>query len=145
MTEDKIYKLYLSPGTKIFLMGAIIFFLCFTLIFIIFRCISATYDSPPALIGIFWLIIIGWNLFYILRLPHEIILKTDGTILFNSILRRIQMKATEIESIRPASGAFGFFIVKGKKKIRLFAQFDNFHEFIFLIKQYNPAVLLKGC
>jgi hypothetical protein len=102
-------------------------------------------NSPPTFIGFFWLGIVGWNLFWILRFPHEIVLQNDGTIQFKSVIRKVQMHATEIKSMKPANGTFGFLIIVGKHTVRLVAQFDNFHEFVTKLKQHNPSVITRGC
>jgi hypothetical protein len=88
---------------------------------------------------------VGWSLFLVLIFPHEIVLHNDGTIDFKSVIRTVQMHATEIVSVKPTNGTVGFLIVKGKKNIRLIAQFDNFHEFVLKLKQYNPSVIIRGC
>jgi hypothetical protein len=73
------------------------------------------------------------------------VLHDDGAIDFISMIRKVQMQATEITSIKPANGTFGFLIVTGKKNVRLLAQFDDFHEFVSKLKQYNPSVIIRGC
>ncbi len=145
MTEGNTYKLYLPFWTKVFLFGMLFIFLGVTIVMFILPFVITSTNPPPPFIGFFWLVVLVGNLFWILRFPHEIVLYNDGTIDFKSVIRKVQMQATEIKSIKPANGTFGFLVVMGKKNVRLLAQFDNFHEFILKLKQYNPTVITRGC
>jgi hypothetical protein len=115
--------------------------LCFVLPFI-----TTEPNAPPSFIGFFPLLVGGWSLFWILRFPHQIVLHPDdGTIEFRAVIRRVTMNAIEIESMKPANATFGFINVKGKKKITILSQFDNFHEFVLKLKQLNPSIIIRGC
>jgi hypothetical protein len=103
------------------------------------KCATFIYWVFPLLVG-------GWNLFWILRFPHQIVLRPDdGTIEFRAVIRRVTMNAIEIESMKSTNATFGFINVKGKKKIRILSQFDNFHEFVLKLKQLNPSIIIRGC
>jgi hypothetical protein len=145
MTEEKIYRLYLPWGSKAFLFGMLFVFLAVTVLMFVLSFILTEPDAPPSFFGVFWLLIVGWNLFWILRFPYQIVLRGDGTIEFRSVIRKVRMNAIEIASMKPANGTFGFLTVKGKKKITILAQFDNFHEFVLKLKQLNPSVIIRGC
>jgi hypothetical protein len=144
ITDENIYKLFLPLGSKVFLFGMLFAFLGVTILMFLLPYIVSGPDTPPAFIGFFWLLIVGWNLFLILRIPHEIVLHNDGTVEFNAVIRKVQMNAGEIASMNPANGTFGFMIIKGKKNLRLLAQFDNFHDFISKLKQHNPSIIIRG-
>jgi hypothetical protein len=145
VTEEKIYKLYLPWGSKVFLFGMLFVFLAVTVLMFVLPLTVTGPHAPPSFIGVFWLLIVGWNLFWILRFPHQIVLHADGTIEFRAVIRKVRMNAIEIASMKPANGTFGFIIVKGKKKVAILSQFDNFHEFVLKLKQLNPSVIIRGC
>lgn len=143
--ENRIYKLYLPLGTKALLIWVVLGFLGMTVLMFILPFITTGANAPPAFIGFIPLALLGWNLVWFLRFPYEIALHNDGSIDFNSVIRKVRMHATEIQSIKPANGTFGFLVVTGKKNVRLLAQFDDFHEFVSKLKQYNPSVITRGC
>lgn len=145
MTEAKSYRLYLPFGSKLFLFGTLFAFLGMLVVFFALPLVTPEANSPPAFVGLFVLAIVGWNLFWILRFPYEILLYSDGTICFKGVIRKVQMHATEMKSLKPANGTFGFLVVRGKKNVLLLAQFDNFHEFVSRVKQYNPSMITRGC
>jgi len=145
MTEEKTYRLYLPWGSKAFLFAMFFGFLGMTVLFFVLPFTTTGPDAPPSFIGLFPLLVGGWNLFWILRFPHQIVLHTDGTIEFRAVIRKVSMDALEIESIKPANATFGFIIVKGRRKVTILPQFDNFHEFILKLKQLNPSVIIRGC
>ena len=145
MTEEKIYRLYLPWGSKVFLLGILFVFLGVTVLMFVLPFILTGPDAPPSFIGVFWLLIVGSNLFWILRFPHQIVLHADGNIEFRAVIRKVRMNAIEIASMKPANGTFGFIIVKGKKRITILAQFDNFHDFVLKVKQLNPSAIIRGC
>jgi hypothetical protein len=145
MPEEKIYRLYLPWATKAYLLGTLFVLLVVTVLAFVMPFIVTGPDAPPAFIGVFFLFIVGGNLFWILRLPHQILLHGDATIEFRAVIRKVRMNPIEIASLKPANGTFGFIIVKGKKKVRLLAQFDDFHEFVLKLKQLNPSVIVRGC
>ncbi len=145
MTQEKTYRLYLPWGSKAFLLGMLLVFLAMTVVFFILPFITTGPDAPPPFIGLFPLLVGGWNLFWILRFPHQIVFHGDGTIEFRSVIRKVRMNATEIESMKPANATFGFIVVKGKKKVTILAQFDDFHQFVIQLKQFNPSVVIRGC
>ncbi len=102
-------------------------------------------SGPPAFIGVFWIIIASWNIIWVLRIPHKIILYKDDSIEFVSILRKMRTPIREIKSIKPEGPTYGFLVVTAQKKIRIFAQFDDFHELLTKLKEINQAIILRGC
>ena len=143
--EENIYKLYLPWGSKIFLFGMFFVFFVSIIFMLVLPFIITGSKAPPVFVGVFWFLIVGWNLFWILRFPHQIVLHSDGIIEFNSVIRKVRMNANEIKSMKPVNCTFGFLIVKGKKNVRLLTQFDNFHEFVSRLKEFNPSVIIRGC
>jgi hypothetical protein len=145
LDEDNIYNLYLSPSLKIWLILMLVIFVGVSIFFLIFPFTFKDQTGPPWFIGIFWIIIVAWNLFWVLRIPHKIIFYKNGSLEFRSVLRNMKMLATEIKSIRPEGPTYGFLVVTAKKKIRILSQFDNFHELVSKLKTLNPSVELRGC
>ena len=102
--------------------------------------------APPPLVGLIFLVFIGSNLVWVLSLPYRITLAGDGTIEFTSVLRRQTVRADEIRSIKPEGSQFGFFMVRtDRRKIRILAQFDGFHDFLARLQAMHPNVELRGC
>jgi len=145
MEEPAVYKLYLSPGVKLQLgfVGLALAGVAFAMIGL--PLLVKTPKAPPPLFGVFFLAVICIVLFSFLSLPHRITLAPDGAVEFISILRRRVLRAEEIRSIKPSSH-LGFFLVRTDgARIRLLAQFDNFHDFLTRLQALNPRVELRGC
>lgn len=145
MNEDKTYKLFLSPSLRFLLIAMLVIFSSISIFMLIFPFTFKDRSSPPAFIGIFWIFILAWNLFWFLRIPHKIILHKDDTVEFVSVLRKIKVQAREIKSIKPEGPTYGFLVIRAQKRIRILSQFDNFHDLIAKLKTLNPSVLLRGC
>jgi hypothetical protein len=143
--EPAVYKLYLPPGLKLALGFMILAFTGAGFAIIVVPLLAHASKAPPPLFGVFFLAAICLSLFSILRLPHQITLAPDGAIEFRSILRTWVVWAMDIRSIKPSSH-LGFFLVRTDgARIRLLAQFDNFHEFLTRLQALNPRVELRGC
>jgi hypothetical protein len=98
MTEEKTFRLQLPWGSKAFLLGMLIVFLAVTVFMFVLPFVATGPETPPAFIGVFWLLIVGWNLFWFLRFPYQIVLGSDGTIEFKAIIRKVRMNASEIKA-----------------------------------------------
>lgn len=145
MPEPRTYKLYLSFMLPLMIFGILGLFTIMGLLLVSGVLISEG-NGPPRLFGVFWLGMVGWNWYWILSLPHKINFSDRGEITFVSLLRRRTVSGTEIESIKPYQGQFGFLLVRTAHcKIRLLNQFDGFHDFIVNLKAINPSVELRGC
>jgi hypothetical protein len=143
--EPTVYKLYLSPGLKLALGFMILAFAGGGFAIIAVPVLVQAPKAPPPLFAVFFLAVICLSLFSILRLPHQITLAPDGAVEFRSILRRWVVRAGDIRSIKPSSH-LGFFLVRTDgARIRILAQFDNFHDFLTRLQALNPRVELRGC
>ena len=143
--EPAVYKLYLSPGLKLLLGFLVLAFGGVGFAMIVAPLLVQTPKAPPPLFGVFFLAVICILLFNVLSLPHRITLAPDGAVEFRSILRRRVLRIEEIRSIKPSSH-IGFFLVRTDgARIRVLAQFDNFHEFLTRLQALNPRVELRGC
>ena len=145
MEEPGVYKLYLSPGVKLQLGfgGLALAGAGFAMIGV--PLLVRSPKAPPPLFGVFFLGVICILLFNFLSLPHRITLAPDGAVEFRSILRRRVLRIEEIRSIKPSSH-LGFFLVRTDgAKIRLLAQFDNFHDFLTRLQAINQTIELRGC
>jgi len=104
------------------------------------------WTGPPWFMGFIFLAILGGNALWVLSIPHKIMFHQDETVEFISVLRRRRVPVREIVSIKPEGTTYGFLVVRTESsKIRLFAQFDGFHDFLTRLKALNPAVELRGC
>lgn len=145
MSNDKSYHLYIQRHLKILMIGMLVIFSVIGLLFISGLFQSAKGDGPPRFVGIFWFAIIFWNGYWVLSLPHTIVVSESGQVEFIGVIRKRQTKFREIQSIKP-DNQYGFLIVKtGSGKFRILNQFDEFHDFILRLKTANPAVELRGC
>jgi hypothetical protein len=127
------------------LIALLVIFSSVSIFMLIFPFTFKDHSGPPAFLGFLWIIILTWNLFWILRIPHKIILYKDGLVEFISVLRKVKVQARDIKSIKPEGPTYGFLVVTAQKKIRILAQFDDFHDFLSKIKILNPLVVLHGC
>ncbi len=114
-----------------------------------FFCVSVSRppkDGPPPAAAAIWFVVVAWYWFRVLRLPRRIVTHDDGRIEFISPIRRVEIASRDIIAIRPDRGQMGFLtVVYGSGKLRLFNQFDGFHEFLSRLKSANPSVELRGC
>jgi hypothetical protein len=93
-----------------------------------------------------WLALIVGITVHLNRMPSRIVVRRDGRILFQSWLRQFEVRASEIESIKPGTNNLGFLVVRTKQgKVILLNQFDGFHKFLHWLTQENPSVELRGC
>lgn len=102
--------------------------------------------APPLAFGLMWLAIGVIYLWFFLNMPYRITLTEDGTVEFISLWRRRRVRLDEIKSIKPAGSQFGFLMVRTeRRKIRILAQFDDFHDFLARLQARHPGVELRGC
>lgn len=81
-----------------------------------------------------------------IRFPRRIELHEDGRVVFRGPLRRLELRVTEISSIKPGGNQVGFLVVKHSRgRLYLLNQFDGFHELLTSLKQANPSIELRGC
>ncbi len=104
-------------------------------------------NGSPWSVGLVFLLIVGTNAYYwILRIPRQIVVMSDGYVEFASLVRRRRIAVREIRSIRPHASQFGFLIVRTEsRKISILNEFDGFHEFLDWLKANTPSVDLRGC
>jgi hypothetical protein len=146
LEEARVYKLYLQPGMKLMLVFVFIAFIGAGVAIIALPWLYHIPKAPPPLVGVIWLAITCFYLYWILSLPHRITLAQDGTVEFISLLKRRLVRAAEIRSIKPQGSQLGFFMVQSDRgKIRLLAQFDGFHDFLTRLEALHPGVELRGC
>jgi hypothetical protein len=145
MLNDKAYHLYIQRHLKILMIGMLTVFSIIGLLFLSGIFQTAQGDGPPRLVGIVWIGIIGLYSYWVLSLPHTIIVSQSGKVEFMSVLRKRQTTLREIQSIKPDT-QYGFLIVRtSSRKIRILNQFDEFHDFLARLKAANPNVKLQGC
>jgi hypothetical protein len=145
VNENKVYQLYLTPSFKFMLVFGLVVFVGMS-IFIIFLAPGFRGRSgPPPFFGVFWIAGMMCYLFWVFRIPHKIILHGDGLIEFISVVRQIKVQAGDVKSIKPEGATYGFLVVRAGRKIRLLAQFDDFHDFVSNLKALNPSIVLRGC
>ena len=145
MLNDKSYRLYIQRHLKILFFGMLALFTIIGLLLITGLFQSTKGDGPPRVFGIFWLGMIGWYWYWMLSMPHTIIVSESGHVEFIGVIRKRLTTLREIQSIKPDS-QFGFLTIKTSSgKFRILNQFDEFHDFILRLKTANPAVEIRGC
>lgn len=131
---------------KIFVFGMLTIFAIIGLLIVSGIFLKADPSGPPRLFGLVVLLIIGGNTFWILSFPHRIVVSPTGQVEFISLIQRRATSLSDIKSIKPQGGHFGFLVVRtSQRKITIVNQFDGFHDFIFLLKSRNPSVEIRGC
>lgn len=146
MVEPAVYKLYLPPGLKLILGLVLAAVLMFGVGLTSWSLWWHDPKAPPLAFGLMWLAIGVIYLWFFLNMPYRITLTEDGTVEFISLWRRRRVRLDEIKSIKPAGSQFGFLMVRTeRRKIRILAQFDDFHDFLARLQARHPGVELRGC
>lgn len=146
MEEPRVYKLYIPSGMKVLLVVIFIASVGFGSAIALSPSLFPCPKAPPPLVGVLLLAIMGLYLGWILSLPYRITLSQDGVVEFISVLRPRTVRAQEIKSIQPDGRQVGFLLVRtDRRKIRIMAQFDGFHDFLARLKAMHPGVELRGC
>jgi hypothetical protein len=103
-------------------------------------------NGPPRFVGLFPIVVMSWSWYWILSIPHKIVLSEDSSVEFVAVIRRWRLSLSQIKSIKPDAAFMGLFLIKTDTgKIRIFNQFDDFHEFLIILKSKNSALELRGC
>jgi len=145
MEETQVYKLYVQPMLKVGLALGVMAFAGIWVALLLPSLLRGA-KAPPPQVGVMFLVILFFSLWWILNLPTRITLAADGTVEFISRWRKWTMRAEAIQSIKPEGGHFGIFVVRTDRgKIRILAQFDGFHDFLTRLKARHPGVELRGC
>lgn len=139
------YSLYLPTGYKLLILAYLAFPLLFVLLLPLL--VIGEENAPPVLVIVVGpMLIMAWLWYYVLSTPYRIVFAPDGSITFISFLRKKEVNASEIVSIKPAFNYIGFLFVRSSRgKVRLLNQFDRFHEFIGKLRSMNPTVRIRGC
>ena len=146
MPGDKEYHLYVQRHLKVFIFGILTLFTVSGFLMISGVLQSSNGNGPPRLVGLFWLIMVSWYWYWVLTIPHTIMVSESGRVAFNSVIRKRLTTMREINSIKPYGNQFGFLQIKTNTgKIRLLNQFDGFHDFLLNLKTANPTVEIRGC
>lgn len=101
MLNGKSDHLYIQRHLKILSFGMLALFTIIGLLMLTGLLQSAKGTGPPRVYGIFWLGIISWYWYWILSMPHTIVVAESGQVEVVSVIRRRQTTLREIQSIRP--------------------------------------------
>jgi hypothetical protein len=142
----KTYDLYIQRSLRVMTIVILVIFVLVGLLLLSGVLTDRRGVGPPWFVGVFFLAVVGFNAYWVLRIPNRITVTDDGYIEFIGPLRRKRFAARDIHSIAPDAGQVGFLVIKTDRgKVRILNQFDEFHEFIAWLKTNNPAVKLRGC
>ena len=142
------YNLYLQRMLKVMAVVVLVILVLFALLLFSGRLEDKRGESPPWFMGVFFLVVVGFNAYYwVLRIPYRIeVTEHDGHLELISLLRRKRIVARDTRSITPDAGQIGFLTIRTHQgKVRILNQFDGFHEFLAWLKAHNPSVELRGC
>jgi hypothetical protein len=143
----RAYHLYIQRSLRIMSVIVLVILIMFALLLFSGILKDRRGEGPPWIMGVLFLLVVGYSAYYwVLRVPHRIIVTGDGHIEFISLVRRKRLAARDIRSITPDAGQIGFLTIRTcQDKVRILNQFDEFHEFISWLKKNNPSVELRGC
>ena len=145
--NSRSYRLHVNITTRVMVFAFLGFFTVLAVLMVAGLVEPSKQEEkiPTWAFSLFFLGVVGMFWFGVLSIPHRIHVAENGRIKFVSTIRKREVEALEIESIKPA-GQFGFLVVTHSRgKITLLNQFDGFHEFISGLKTLNPSVELRGC
>ncbi len=144
----KKYHLHVTIESAIYLWGmpASGFLLFFgTIIFLMFQTqggdrLTILVMFSPVLIYSILMFIVNW------RLPRTIEVHEDGRVVFSGPYRFLTVPARNIETIKVSVLHSRFlYVIYKYGSIRLFHQFQDFHELIAELKRLNPEIQTVGC
>jgi len=81
------------------------------------------------------------------RFPTRIDWTAAARLRLSAVGLSVELDAKDVESISPDPQFLGFFTLRsrGGKKLRLLAQFDDFHELLTRLRAANSNIELRGC
>ena len=131
---DKIYSLSErgKQGTKIW---PIVITLCGIFLVIAFKASPFSIVFAILLIGLTW-----WQSGYA---PHEIIITSDGIIIFRSNTKEIEVAAADIRSIIENTYYREFAVLHQGGRIAVPGRMPDVMDFIETVKGLNPSVKVK--
>ena len=137
------YKLFVQPWLKAWLIfGGIVTIVMPGVIFFM----GLRDGEPPLFVAALPLVVFAMPWYQVSSTTHTINIRTDQGIEFISLLRTRTIQPSQIKSIKPAGGQFGWLCVRHSNgKIALIQQFTGFHQFLSELREVNPQVELVGC
>jgi hypothetical protein len=90
-----------------------------------------------------WFAILGWFWFNILSSPYEVRVEPDGRLIFRSLRRRVEVHASQTQSVRGMPLGGGAVITYDGGKIWLRANLAHFFDFIQRLRALNPGLETK--
>ena len=137
------YKL--SRGFIFFITGLLLFLMGVGLLAAT-RVIGRQTPGPPLAVIFVWVGVLVWVILYYLRLPVEISFQGQDTLLFKSFISSSTVAVRDIISLKATPFRPGFIILKHRGgAIRLLCQITGFYELVYLIREINPEIEIKGC
>jgi len=110
------------------------------------RVIGHPTPGPPTAVIFVWVSVLVWVIFYYLRLPVEISLQGQDTLVFKSFIGSSTVAIRDIISLKATPFRPGFIILKHRDgTIRLLCQITGFYELVYLIREINPEIEIQGC
>jgi len=144
--DGQVYRLYSSWGTLV-IMWVLPVFATVPLVV----CLLLGLTLPDGEIFLFIPVPLSlgfavWMWHRALTTVRRIIVRPHESIEFVTGLNPVIVPAQDIMSIRPERCQIGFLIVRHRHgRVRLFNQFNGFHEFLSVLRSRNPGVELYGC
>ena len=149
MTDSpRSYSLYQTFTSRMQTIGGPVLVLVGAFVAVAFSAVSFVNGGQRAAepLPLFLVMAVGSAvmLYWLLRMPSAIEWRGDGAIHFKGPIRTVVVSVSAIESIRPYGIGFLTLRYSGRKLV-LLNQFDEFHEFLWRLRQANPGIQLRGC
>jgi hypothetical protein len=140
---SRTYDLYLPKIFKLWML----FFALFTIaVPIVILVLARAPDGPPLFVAALSIGVIAFPWLFVLRLPYRIVVHDDQRIEFVALSRRRTLPASDVVTVRPHRGQFGFLVVRGSSGSVVIAnQFTGFHQLLTELATVNPAIQFVGC
>ena len=144
--DSQVYRLYWSWGTLGIMWVMPIFA---TIPFVVCLVLGSTFPDGEIFLFIAVPLFLGyatWMWYRALSIVRRIIVRPNESIEFVTGLRHVIVPPQDIISIRPEGGHIGFLIIRHRQgRVRLFNQFNGFHEFLSHLRSRTPGVEVYGC
>lgn len=139
------YRIYHTVGSRVVMILPTAMFLLFLLVWVaLLTCRPTGSAEGITSIGVVTAFT-GIMAYRWLRFTTVIDWHGDGTISFRAPLRTFRIPLAEIQSIRPTHTLGLPELHCRGKKLHLFSQLGEFHEFIHRLRKANPEMIIQGC
>ena len=121
-----------------------VFFAIFGLALLLPMSIKGGPDAPPLGFTILWLVVVvGWFGFNVVRAPYRVTVEADGRVIFDRLVGRFQVPATEIRSVR-RFWVYSAIVETNHGNIWLRVFLSEMFDFLNRLRELNPGLQVRG-